>query len=190
LDIVQVARRLFSQHGYHRTGLSDIQSVTGLTKGAFYHHFRSKEDLALGVLDMARAEYAERWIGPTQTLAKPGQRLAALFDGVLALNAQPDWCNCQLMATLCAEMTDADVRLKSAVWEMQLKLFELWRDLITQAQRAGEVDERVDAATWAQWINNTLLGALVSRKLGSALVPTESSIELIKTLLLRPATHR
>ncbi|MBN1509021.1 MAG: helix-turn-helix transcriptional regulator, partial [Sedimentisphaerales bacterium] len=38
-DILQVARQLFSEHGYHKTGIADIQEATGLTKGAFYHHF-------------------------------------------------------------------------------------------------------------------------------------------------------
>ena len=41
--ILDVARRLFAEKGYERTSVQDIISATGLSKGAVYHHFRSKE---------------------------------------------------------------------------------------------------------------------------------------------------
>ena len=43
-DIVNVARRLFSEHGYHQTGISDIQAATGLTKGCLLYTSPSPRD--------------------------------------------------------------------------------------------------------------------------------------------------
>jgi AcrR family transcriptional regulator len=43
--IIEEAVRLFSEKGYHGTSIDDITEATGITKGAFYWHFRSKEDL-------------------------------------------------------------------------------------------------------------------------------------------------
>ena len=63
-DLMNIARRLFSEHGFSGTALADIQQASGLTKGAFYHHFRSKEDMALALLESARAEYERRLIAP------------------------------------------------------------------------------------------------------------------------------
>lgn len=41
--ILDAARRLFAEKGYEKTSVQDIISATGLSKGAVYHHFRSKE---------------------------------------------------------------------------------------------------------------------------------------------------
>lgn len=44
-ELIDCAQRLFLMHGYERTTINEVISATGLSKGAFYHHFRSKEDL-------------------------------------------------------------------------------------------------------------------------------------------------
>lgn len=49
--ILEVAKRLFLEKGYDQTTIQDIvDELGGLTKGAIYHHFKSKEDImnALG----------------------------------------------------------------------------------------------------------------------------------------------
>jgi len=44
--ILDTAQGLVLERGFAATSLDDIISATGLTKGAFFHHFRSKADLA------------------------------------------------------------------------------------------------------------------------------------------------
>lgn len=44
-ELLDGAQRLFMQKGYERTTINDVIEATGLSKGAFYHHFRAKEDL-------------------------------------------------------------------------------------------------------------------------------------------------
>lgn len=49
--IIQVATRLFLEKGYEKTSLQDIISeLGGLTKGAIYYHFKSKEDILMAVV--------------------------------------------------------------------------------------------------------------------------------------------
>lgn len=43
--ILTVSKRLFAARGYAHTTLADIMAATGMSKGAFYHHFKSKEDV-------------------------------------------------------------------------------------------------------------------------------------------------
>lgn len=43
--ILSTAKRLFAERGYEHTTIADIVSATGMSKGAFYHHFKSKEDV-------------------------------------------------------------------------------------------------------------------------------------------------
>jgi AcrR family transcriptional regulator len=49
--ILEAAVELFSEVGFAATGLGDIIERTELTKGAFYHHFKSKESLASTIID-------------------------------------------------------------------------------------------------------------------------------------------
>ena len=49
--ILSAAERLFAQKGYAKTTLQDIIDTTGLSKGAVYHHFQSKEEIAARVGD-------------------------------------------------------------------------------------------------------------------------------------------
>ena len=49
--ILDTATRLFLQKGYDKTTLQDIIDATGLSKGAIYHHFASKEAIIIAVVD-------------------------------------------------------------------------------------------------------------------------------------------
>ena len=49
--IIEVAAPIFNKYGYIGTSLSDILNHTTLTKGAIYHHFENKDDLALSALE-------------------------------------------------------------------------------------------------------------------------------------------
>lgn len=49
--ILDTAERLFIKKGYDRTSLQDILDETGLSKGAIYHHFASKEDIFYSICE-------------------------------------------------------------------------------------------------------------------------------------------
>ncbi len=55
--ILDTAFRLFMEKGYERTSIQDIiDHLGGLSKGAIYHHFKSKEDILAAVVDRMTAE--------------------------------------------------------------------------------------------------------------------------------------
>ncbi|MPY49957.1 ScbR family autoregulator-binding transcription factor [Streptomyces acidicola] len=49
--ILLAAAKVFEERGYQAATISEILAEAGVTKGALYFHFKSKDDLALGVLD-------------------------------------------------------------------------------------------------------------------------------------------
>ena len=49
--ITEAAIKLFSHQGYNKASVDDICAEAGISKGAFYHHFKSKQDLFLALLD-------------------------------------------------------------------------------------------------------------------------------------------
>ena len=55
--ILDVSFRLFMEKGYEHTSIQDIiDNLGGLSKGAIYHHFKSKEDILVAVTDQMTAE--------------------------------------------------------------------------------------------------------------------------------------
>ena len=57
--ILDTAERLFIEKGYDKTSLQNIIDATGLSKGAIYHHFTSKEDIFYFVCDRIGQRNAE-----------------------------------------------------------------------------------------------------------------------------------
>src|SRR4051794_23983200 len=58
--VIDVASRLFREHGFDGIGLKDLMEGAGLTQGAFYKQFASKEDLVAQASSRA-LESASRW---------------------------------------------------------------------------------------------------------------------------------
>ena len=60
--ILDVSMRLFTEQGYEHTTIQDIVDALGMSKGAIYHHFKSKED----ILDRINDRYYENleWFSP------------------------------------------------------------------------------------------------------------------------------
>ena len=55
--ILDTAQRLFLEKGYEQTSIHDILAqLGGLSKGAIYHHFKSKEDILMAVTDRITAD--------------------------------------------------------------------------------------------------------------------------------------
>jgi len=59
--VINVASRLFREHGFDGIGLKDLMEAAGLTQGAFYKQFASKEDLAALAASRALENASCRW---------------------------------------------------------------------------------------------------------------------------------
>ncbi|MFZ0451922.1 MAG: TetR/AcrR family transcriptional regulator [Desulfatiglandaceae bacterium] len=61
-QLIAVARKLFSAHGYSHTSLEEIVRKAGMTRGALYHHFEGKKGIFVAVFENALSEIANRVI--------------------------------------------------------------------------------------------------------------------------------
>lgn len=73
-ELLRAASRLFLRNGFVATSLSDIAEEAGLTKGAVYSNFESKEDLFLALLagDQARPYAAQEDLAPSDMTSVEG----------------------------------------------------------------------------------------------------------------------
>ena len=51
-QIVETADRLFYEQGFDTTSFADIAQAVGISRGNFYHHFRSKDAILEAVIDL------------------------------------------------------------------------------------------------------------------------------------------
>lgn len=55
-ELIDCAQRLFLAQGYEKTTINEVIAATDLSKGAFYHHFRSKEELLEAITERIARE--------------------------------------------------------------------------------------------------------------------------------------
>ena len=80
--ILDTSLRLFLERGYEKTTIQDIvDNLDGLTKGAIYHHFKSKEEILDAALERADRATFERYDAIRADASMTGlEKLQAMFD--------------------------------------------------------------------------------------------------------------
>ena len=75
-QLVDLACRLFGENGYERTTVADILAAADISKGGFYHHFESKDDIFAACVERIATELATNYIAALEDTAKsPRQRI-------------------------------------------------------------------------------------------------------------------
>ena len=60
--VIEVATRLFAEHGYDGTSIETVQASAGVSRGSLYHHFPGKEALFWAVLEEVGARIAMLYV--------------------------------------------------------------------------------------------------------------------------------
>ncbi len=82
--LIEAALTVIGEKGFHRTTLDEIAARAGLTKGAVYDNFESKDALFLAVVAAATRDTVERFAWPKGRNGTVKQRLRRLAEAVLA----------------------------------------------------------------------------------------------------------
>ncbi len=133
--ILEVSKRLFVEKGYDSTTIQDIvDELGGLTKGAIYHHFKSKEEIMKALGDKLFFDNnpfeAVRGRSDLNGLQKIREMLA-----VNQSDAQRNELNSQAIPIL------ENPRILAAAIEANRKvLTPLWFELIDEGRRDGSIE--------------------------------------------------
>lgn len=144
--ILSVAAKIFEEHGYQAATISQILTEAGVTKGALYFHFQSKEDLAQGVL----AEQDQRLVVPSRA-----SKVQEVVDGVM-LHAHRLQTDPMVRAGVRLSMDQLAHGLdRSGPF---LRWAEVGVDLLTKAQAQGELLPHVVPSETADVIVGSFAG--------------------------------
>ncbi|HTW24263.1 MAG TPA: TetR/AcrR family transcriptional regulator [Candidatus Baltobacteraceae bacterium] len=78
--LLAAAETVFARDGFEAARLEDIAAIAGYTRGAFYAHFQSKEDIFVGLLEQWVAERIAEVSALLEKQKSPQARLRALRD--------------------------------------------------------------------------------------------------------------
>jgi AcrR family transcriptional regulator len=157
--ILAVATEEFLAHGYACTSLSDLIRVAGVTKGGFYHHFPSKEALAVEVVRTRQAEWAARVVQASARHDRAVDQLRAMAQVASDLKEQDrDKDHSTSLQRLCAELCE-DPELAPQIAGYCDAWIDTATGLVARAQLQGDIRADVDAHQAAEVLVATFLGA-------------------------------
>jgi len=141
--ILDAAAKAFRRKGYVATRLAEIAAIAGLRAGSIYYHFGSKEEILEAVLD----------IGIRRIVDAVSAALAGLPEEATHRRRLTTAMTAHMTALLRhGDYSSANVRnfgqIPAPVRRRHLKVRrdyeELWRQLLRQAQAAGEISPSAD----------------------------------------------
>ena len=124
-QILEVATRLMTVRGYHRTSLDEVLRESGAGKGNFYHYFRSKEDLGYAILDRLLERFQARMLAPIfeDGRRSPLSQVEAFLDQILATQRARNCVGGCPLGNLATELADAHEGFRRRLAEG----FDRWR---------------------------------------------------------------
>ena len=149
------------RQGYQAASIANILHDTGLTKGALYHHFPTKHELGLAVIDEIIRNRLEQLIFlPIRESAEPVAALLAVI-GTLGNRNDPEFVKlgCPLN-NLMQEMSPLDDAFKERLNAILATWGRTVEDALARGQQAGTVRADVDCQAAALFIVSAWEGCI------------------------------
>src|SRR5579863_8365522 len=155
--LLQAASREIYRLGFQSASLDTILAVAGVTKGALYYHFDSKEALGYAVADeVIGPDVHGKWVRPFQGVKDP---IAALIGAVqrIPVRLVDVRGGCQLN-NLAQEMSPLDAGFRKRL----AMIFDAWREAVSavlrEGQKCGSVRRDVEPADAAGFLTAMVEG--------------------------------
>lgn len=140
--VLDAALSLFSHYGYQRTSMEDVARKAGISKGAIYLYFESKEEIFLAL----SAQLLERTIEAARRAAGSEAPIAERILGVLEAKLGHLFDIIRNSAH-AADLIDAKSRICADIWSKgEERYARLLSELLVAAAERGEL--RLDQAGW------------------------------------------
>lgn len=185
--LIDAAVALIREKGYAATTVDDICVRSGVKKGSFFHHFKSKEDLVLATIGhWNQFTHAVFESAPYQALPNPRERLLAYVDFRIEILADRDVTEFTcLLGTLVQETYATHPAIRAACdFGMSSHIDLLTRD-IAEARALYAPGAAWSAESVGYFIQSVLQGAFIFSKAKEGPAIAEESLQHVKAYLIQ-----
>lgn len=160
-DLLNAARRVFLERGFHGATLDEIAEEAGYTKGAVYSNFEGKDSLFVAVLEAHYAQRAEVYAGHLFEELTPEDAYRAVARLMLDADArEPNWTPLLSEFLVHASRNDA---LRDAVVVIRERFFDAMGSIIAQLAALHGVEYSLPAKDVARGSSALARGIFVER---------------------------
>lgn len=153
------------ERGYNHLGIQDVLAATGVPKGSFYHHFESKEDFGLQVIDrymVAVHAGLEQCLGDERV--EPLQRVRNFFEATREKYRDEGYLGC-LLGGLGQELSGVSELFRKRIERCFQEIAEAIAVCIEQAIEGGDLSRSIDARKLADLLVDCWEGAALRTRL-------------------------
>lgn len=141
------------RHGFNGVGVRDLASKAGVTIGAFFHYFPTKNHVAYAIIDeIIRTGIMDRWIKPLAAYKNPLQGILKCFRNTF--ESWPDELvplGCPLN-NLTQELSAADASIKEKTTAVLTEWIEQTKAHLDRAKDGGYLNKNVNTRELAEFI--------------------------------------
>ncbi len=160
-QILLQAEHLLHLRGYHHTSMDEIARSCSMTKANLFHHFDSKEDLVLAVLDDKMSDYRKLRIDPLCAEGDPGEAVSRMFEDCAKFYTG-NGCKAGCFAgNMALEMSDLNEEFRRRVGKFFLDWTEGMARCLARARQAGTFSPSLDPRAVAETILSMYEGAIM-----------------------------
>ena len=136
-ELLNTAERLFCLSGYEATSIQDILDEMKLSKGGFYHHFASKEELLTALCDRRAQRAAAYTAAQLDAADTPLERLNAVLRGFMPLRKE----EADFVAMLMPGLDKPEGRAMALTYQEALTahFLPLLQETVAEAARAEAI---------------------------------------------------
>jgi TetR/AcrR family transcriptional repressor of nem operon len=113
-NILSVAARSFREHGGDSSGIGTVMKKVGLTKGGFYRHFKSKDDLFVDAVARAFEQMGSGMMEVAKS-APEGKALRAMIESYLSMGHADSLGSGCVLSALGPELARKPVRVRRRI---------------------------------------------------------------------------
>jgi AcrR family transcriptional regulator len=157
--LLESAARGLSRYGYGNLVLEQVAREAGYTRGALYHQFKDKEDLALAVLEWVNETWWREVGGPAEQASDPVAALIALARGH-AVYCRRDVA--RVIMALRVEFSGQDHPVGREIKRVSTTLVKRCASLINAGRREGSIPPGPPAGAVALAFWGALEGAVIA----------------------------
>ncbi|HET8842489.1 MAG TPA: TetR/AcrR family transcriptional regulator [Ktedonobacteraceae bacterium] len=160
--VIKVVSELFLAHGFANTSMDDVVKESGVAKSNIYYHFKSKDELALAVLEsyisVLQRLFQEQVLGE-QGLLLP--RMKRYIDLLIRELAERDCAGGCPLISLMVEAGKTNGSLRERLARFFQQQGTVFTTLLEEGQNQGEILADLPASVLASLITSWLEGSLM-----------------------------